>query len=391
MMLTTIPTYFALTDLGFVQAATSEMTMQVASGQRDKALSTFQSSSVLIFVMSLTLAAAILFALVVMGNNVDAFTQHDISLGLITVLCTFAALSLVSRMTLAALRATGSYAIGSIAFDTMTTVEGFAGLLVAYLGGDFLQVALCLMVFRSINLFSMYCMLRILTPWLHYGLGYASLKEAKRLLKPALAAMTIPLALAINLQGVVLIVGAVLSPAAVAVFTPVRTCSRLMIQLVGVVNRATMPELATAFARRSRAQLVNLLKINAAAIACLIVPSCVILGVGGKELVMLWSLGHISADRSFVALVALSTAIHAVWYFASNVLLATNLHVSFAKYSLGASVATLVMVFGLSQVMGLTGTGLALVCGELISLIAIVYVFSRSISILLGTHSEINM
>src|SRR5689334_17280580 len=48
LMLTTIPTYFALTDLGFIQAATADMTMHHARNQQDAVVRVFQSIAVLV-------------------------------------------------------------------------------------------------------------------------------------------------------------------------------------------------------------------------------------------------------------------------------------------------------------------------------------------------------
>lgn len=376
MMLTTIPAYFALTDLGFVQAATSDMTMQMANGRKEGVLATFQSSSLLVFLMSVVLVMIVGTAGVV--AELSGFALAAVDVNVIVIFCLFAALALLSRMPVAALRATGHYAVGTLVFDVMTMIEGLAGLLTAYLGGGFVEVALCLLSMRLVNMLVLHGLLCRKVPWLRYGLAHASIGELKRLVKPAVAAMTIPVALAINLQGVVLIIGAVLSPAAVAVYTPVRTCSRLLIQVIGVVNRATMPELAAAFAREDRGQLLHLLKINGLMIGVLLVPGSIVFALVGKEFVEFWSAGHISPERSFVVLMALATVVHGLWYFASNVLLATNSHVSFAKYSLAASVVTLGLVFALSRTMGLDGAGLAIVIGEMLCVMAVWAMFFAS-------------
>jgi O-antigen/teichoic acid export membrane protein len=373
MMLTTIPTYFALTDLGFVQAATSDMTMQVANGHKQRAVNTFQSASVLIFLICAAVVSVVVLGAT--GANMAGFGGGSIDLALTTTLALFAALSLLSRMPVAALRATGHYALGTLIYDVMTTIEGLASLLTAYLGGGFQDVALCLLLMRLLNMAILYSVLRARVPWLNYGLAHASVAELKRLFRPAIAAMTIPTALAINLQGVVLIIGAVLSPAAVAAYTPVRTCSRLLIQVIGVVNRATMPELAKAFALSDKRQLSHILRINGLMIAGLLIPGSIVFALIGKQFVEFWSAGHISPDRSFVMLVALATVVHGTWYFASNILLATNSHVSFAKYSLAASLATLVLVFVLCRMIGLNGAGVALVIGETLCAIAVTAIF----------------
>ena len=370
MMLTTIPTYFALTDLGFVQASTSDMTMQFANGNREKVISTFQSSLALLVTTCLAAVCAVVTGAAIWSNWLS-----PVNVGLIALLASYAGVSLLSRMSLCSLLATGHYALGTLAYNILIMIEGLAGLLTAFLGGGFVEVAQCLLIMRLVNMFSIYRLARRRVPWLRYSLSHASCSELKRLLKPAMAAMTIPVALAINLQGVVLIIGAVLSPAAVAVYTPVRTCSRLLIQVIGVVNRASMPEISKAFALSDRMELEKILRLNALVVAVVLLPGSIAFAILGKLFVEMWSAGHIIPEHSFVALVALATFVHGSWYFASNVLLATNLHVAFAKYSLAASILTLILVFALSHLIGLDGAGIALIIGEGLCVIAVARIF----------------
>ncbi len=377
VMLTTIPTYFALTDLGFLQATTSEMAMLIARGERARAARVFFSSTVLIVVLAL--GVFLLAALIALGFAArDMLPEAEgVTLSVLLALSAFSALSLLSRLPVAALRATGHYAKGTLAYDAMSTVEGFAGLLVAAAGGGFDDVALCFLLIRMATIMLLSGLLYRSAVWLRPpvqrpgeaikgpvwqdvgssarenpaivarrmrgGISQAvlavgkpavmmfhaaafiarsiDLDEVRTLARPALAAMTIPLALALNLQGVVLIVGALLSPAAVAIYGPVRTCSRLLIQIVGTVNRATMPELSRAHAAERPDDLRRILKVNGLLLLLVLLPGTLVFALIGRDFVALWSGGHILPDRAFVASVALATLVHGCWYFLSNMLL----------------------------------------------------------------------
>src|ERR1700720_4111593 len=64
LLLSAIPSYLTLTDLGFGDASGSEMSMRVAANDRKRALETFQSSWVLVTVVSfviLLLASAVVW------------------------------------------------------------------------------------------------------------------------------------------------------------------------------------------------------------------------------------------------------------------------------------------------------------------------------------------
>src|ERR1700722_13658547 len=62
ILLSAIPSYLSMTDMGFGNAAGNEMTMDVASGNRQRALQTFQSTGALIVTASLLALAAVLTA-----------------------------------------------------------------------------------------------------------------------------------------------------------------------------------------------------------------------------------------------------------------------------------------------------------------------------------------
>src|SRR5439155_25845413 len=86
-------------------------------------------------------------------------------------------------------------------------------------------------------------------PWLRFGFGEARLTQLRTLVRPALANTGIPLALALNVQGMVLVVGATLGPIAVVTFSTLRTLTRLALQMVSTVSHAAEPELASAFGK----------------------------------------------------------------------------------------------------------------------------------------------
>ncbi|MET3614939.1 O-antigen/teichoic acid export membrane protein [Rhizobium aquaticum] len=378
MMLTTIPTYFALTDLGFAQAATTDMTIKAARQEHESVLATFQSVG-LLFVASSATVFALSTLLLMPGILSDAQSEYWMiqNAGIIVLLTGYSALALVSQVTLAGFRATGNYAVGTLVYDSLVLVEGLAALLIAFLGGDFRAVAITFIVMRLFGLAIHYSYLRVRVPWLYLGFGHANFEELKRLLAPALAAMMIPVALAINLQGVVLLVGIVLSPASVALLAPVRTASRVIIQVIGVVNRATMPELGRAFGANAEVAISKLLKLNLLMVLVMLVPGGIAFAVFGAQFVTWWSGGHIVPPKSFVEIMALSMVIHGCWYFGSNVLLATNSHTALAKYILGSSIVSLILLVVFAQRFGLVGSAIALALSELINVIAVFQVILR--------------
>lgn len=364
LMLTTIPTYFALTDLGFVQAATNDMTMRHARGDRAGVLAAFQSVAVLVAGL---LAVAVLAGAALLGWRAAGAplprwaADHAVVLALLLF---YSGLTLLARVLLAAFRSTGRYAAGTMLYDSATVIEATLVLLTAATGGDFLACVTAQVGVRLVSLGILYQLLTRMVPWLRAAPRHASRAEVRRMAGPALAALAVPTALAINLQGLVLVVGAVLSPAAAGIFVPVRTATRLFVQLTGIVNRASMPELAAAYATAAHATVRRLVQANGVVAAGLLLPGAVMIVVAGPWLIGLWTAGHVVPARDFLALMAADMVVHGLWFFAFSFLLAVNLHGRLGLPLLLAMVGGLVLAIPAARGWGLNGVAVAMLLGD---------------------------
>jgi O-antigen/teichoic acid export membrane protein len=375
LMIATLPSYFALTDLGFIQAATSDMTMNAARGNREQVLRTFQSTAILFLATIAAVLSVIGAGLAVLDHSGIAEAQDFPIIATIAVLAVYSGLALLSRLTIAGFRANGLYAQGTLLFDSLVFLEGMIMVAVVLSGGGPLAAATTLLCARPVSMVIAYAVLRRKLPWLHYGHAHASLKEIMRLLHPALGAMTVPAAISVNLQGVVLVIGAVLSPVAVALYTPVRTLSRLAVQLAGIINRATMPEIARAKAQADDQALSRILGLNLAVMGLILLPGCLVFAAIGSPLIALWTGGHIVPPRLFVAIMAAATLAHGLWYFLSNALIATNSHMSLTGTLVTSAPLGLVLAGLGGHLLGLNGVALGLLATELFCLGKVLTVF----------------
>jgi O-antigen/teichoic acid export membrane protein len=371
-MLVTIPAYFALSDMGFTAAATSDMTMAHAKGLREQVCTTFQSIWALVVSCSvglIALSSPLLLPREAMSAHLSWWPHEGSALFFMMV---YSGGALCSRVVLAGFRSTGNYALGTIIYDAIQFLEGLAVLLAAYLGYGFAVCAIAYMVVRYLNLLVCYLVLRRVTPWMLLGFEKARKTEVKRLLKPALSALAIPTALALNLQGMVLIAGTVIGPVAAAMLGPVRTASRITIQLIGIINRATMPEFSSAVATGDKASLNRLLAINLRSVFFVLLPGAFLFGWFGDSLVGYWSGGKIRPDAVFVGLVAVSMFFHGLWFFASNLLVSINRHGRFGKLLLPVSIFAVGVTFPLSMNFGLLGLAIGIICSELLAVVLLV-------------------
>jgi O-antigen/teichoic acid export membrane protein len=245
-------------------------------------------------------------------------------------------------------------------------------------GGDFSECIFAMIAVRSFNLLAMSWMLKRLVPWLHFGVGAANFREVRRLWAPAIAAMAIPTALAMNLQGIVLVTGFFVSASAAATLTTVRTISRVAVQMVGAVNRATMPELSAAGAKDHHSTLSKLVALNLATVGLILLPGGLLFAAFGDRIVEIWTHGKIRPISSFVTLVALAMVAHGFWYFTSNLMLATNAHTKVTRVLVGVSLLSIGLAVPAAYYFGLQGVGNVLVISEVACVFGVLRIALKS-------------
>jgi O-antigen/teichoic acid export membrane protein len=371
IMMSTVPTYFALSDLGFSTAATSDMTMAYARGDKASVIKTFQS--VLVLLSGLCVAFLILTSPIALIPGVLNNVSDEVGAFDLYVFICYGAGILISRAVLGSYRAIGFYARGTIIYDFIQFLEVALALLVAHFGGDILDAVVTMLGVRLANVFILAFDLSQVAPWLKFGLRHASMQEIKRLLRPALNAMVVPTISALNLQGITLVTGFALGPHAVAVLSPVRTLSRIAIQLVGIVNRASLPEFSAAYATEDAQKLHKIINLNIRTILFILFPGVVAFAVAGSWFVRIWSGGTVSPETVFVSVIALGVLLQGMWVFASNLFLAIN---RVGTFTFALSLAVFVSIctgFVFGKLWGLVGVAVAIALGELISVVGAAY------------------
>lgn len=381
VMLTTLPAYLVLSDFGFATAATNDIAMHVARDDREKAIGVLHSVWALNLILCAVIVAGLAAILSVMSAWFADSSPLDGHAWTILLLGGYATLCVLSRTVLGVFRASGFYARGTLIYDTLQFAEGCASLVVAWFGGGFLGAAAALVIMRLINLFALIVILKLTVPSLPLGTGQANLAALKQLLKPAAASMSIPVALALNMQGVGLVVGFLVSPTATAVLSATRTMSRVAVQVISAINRAMVPELSAASAKGDVEAQRRIARINTLMLVFAAAPAALGFGICGPWAIEIWTGGAIRPPMALAGLLGLAMLLHCIWYFGTNLLSATNSHGKMTLGVLGASVLTILLAFTLPRFWGLPGAGVAVVVGEAACVAWFFFVGSRAPSI----------
>lgn len=370
LMLAAIPAFLAICDGGFAGAANREMSMRSGAGNRSGALSLFQSTWIFLLLVSLGFGLLALVAVQVaplhswLGFKVmDPATVKMVAILLVAdVLAGFQA-----GIIYGGFYCEGRYAMGMALNATMQLME-FGGLALAVAsGGGPVEAAVGSLGGSIGGLFLMRLGLYRATPWLRYGWRFAAPGEVRRIVGPALASLAFPVGNSLNIQGMRLIVGLVLGPPAVVVFSTLRTLTRLAMQPSSIINLLMEPEMALAYGGNHQDVFRRLFNHSCQVALWVSAASCIVLGVAGKQLLGIWTHGDVAMDWPLYALLLLSVAVNSVWHTALMAAWATNRHVQTALvYAAVYGGGAFGFAYIFSTFLGLSGVGLALLISELV-------------------------
>lgn len=342
LMLMTVPSYIALSDLGFGAAASVIVTRSIARGSYSEAVEAIQST--MAFVLCVVAAVSVLVisyaaSFVWLTHNEYTFSRFEISFAIISIVFYSIVLTLMSIVTVV-YRATHKFAFAITFSGTLILIEGAFALGSAYLGAGIAVVALAILIIRTIGYFAFVRVLSHFEPWCQIGLKRATWRSVRELSKPSAAALALTFATALGLQGMVLSLGVTAGAAAVAVFGATRTISRVPLQLSGLVLRPSLPELTRAFAARDAWLVRRLTTINVVFAAVATIPVSLALVAFGQSVLSWFSHDQLHASRLLIGLLCSSAIVNALWTAIAAPLLSTNRQHEFAFYYLGLSAAS---------------------------------------------------
>ncbi len=385
ILLSTVPAYFALSDLGFANAAGNEMTMRVARGDRPGALVVFQSAWAL--VTGLTFAPIALL----MGTAQFLPLMHWLKLATLThtevttvilILLVQLFFDLQTSLIGIAYRCDGHFAAGTMIRNFVRLSEFLAGMTALCLGAHFVGVALATVLTRMVGNALTIWDVRRRSPWLAMGWRHADWPTLKAMVSPALSFMGFPLGNALSLQGMVTVVGHLLGPVAVVSFNTSRTLSRFVWQIMSAITNTVWVELSTAFGAGDIPLARRLHRRTCQAAIWISVPLCLVLLAAGRPIYHLWTHGKVAFDPVLFALLLLVVICNSFWSASYITLIAVNRHQKLALVYTLATGFSLVIAVMLTRLFGLHGAALALL---VIDVFMSNYVVARSLALVQDT------
>jgi O-antigen/teichoic acid export membrane protein len=180
--------------------------------------------------------------------------------------------------------------------------------------------------------------------------------------------MAFPLGFALSLQGMVTMIGLLLGPVAVVTFATLRTLSRFVFQLGGVISNATWPEASFAFSSRDLPLARALHRRGFQAVGWLTVSLAVATIAVAPFLLKAWTRGVVSFDALMLGTLLVVAVIDATWTASSVVVMAAGKYRAISvRYALCTAVSLVAAGMTL-RAFGVEAAPFALLAGSLVML-----------------------
>lgn len=368
LILSAVPMYLSISDIGFGSVAGNDMAMRVAAGDHVGALETFQSTWALVSAISVAIAAAA-FSFIFMtplASWLQIRTMPMAQARLVLVLLSIYSLGVLQASTLlSGFRSDGKYPLGALGTNLVRLAENAAVLSILTLHAGPVRVAFAMASVRLVGTFAVSILLATSLRWIRFGFSHATWRRIKDLAQPAFAFMAFPTGNALSIQGMTVLIGMLLGPVAVATFTPMRTLSRFPYQVIDSIKNAVWPELSSAYGAQ-KWELARKLHRSSCQIALWFALVAVIgLAIGGPACFRIWTRGQVVMDQPCFDILLLVVVASSLWNTSSAVSVAANRHEHLAlQYILGTS-GSLLLGYVLVQHFGLTGAAVALLACDL--------------------------
>jgi len=176
--------------------------------------------------------------------------------------------------------------------------------------------------------------------------------------------MALPVGNALNLQGMLLVVGHVLGPVAVVIFATARTVSRTAVAFMQMISNTIWPEMSSAVGAGNM-PLARLLHRRACQISIASGLGIVVaMAVAGPWIWGRWTRHSFPTDTILLDLMLLLVIFSSLWLTSIVALTATNRQQHVALVYLAATGGSLVAAWVMAHLFGLRGVAVALIAGE---------------------------
>jgi len=263
-----------------------------------------------------------------------------------------------------AFRCVSKYVYGTFLKSVILLLSFLAVSGVVMFGGSPVRTAAAYFGVNAAGTLWLWVALRREVPWIRFGFEHARWATLRRLLGPSVSFLALPIGLSVNLQGMLLVVGHVLGPVAVVIFSTARTVSRVAVQFMNMISNTIWPEMSTAVGAGdwplARAIHRRACQISIASGLAIVLAMATV----GPWIWPHWTLHTFPTDTVLLDLMLLLVIFSSLWMTSMTALTATNRHQRVTLMYLIATTCAVAAAWFLAHHFGLRGVAVALIAGE---------------------------
>jgi len=377
LMLCAFPIYIAIADFGVATIAGNKMTMLYADNRHAEANKVFQSA----LLMCSLIAVSLFLLCLVCAYGYQSFANAPFAyMNSLLLLVVAALLALMGNLFDSLFRSVGQYAKGTLLVTTSRLMEWVFSIVGVLLFGTIEAASIGFLFGRLLmTLVNLVIAVRTVKVY-QWSFAQSSMETVRELLRPSLAFMAFPVGNAINIQGITMLVGFVLGPAAVVIYNTYRTVSRILVQAVSLVTKPVWPELSAAFGIKDAVKAKYLVRLMALYAFGFTLLGSLLLYLFGNLLIDFWTKGQVQFDSGVYGYVLAAAAVSAFSQVFITLIVSTNNHIAYCKFFIFSSVFNFVGIYLFRQHLELFDIAVLMFVIECVLFVA-AYWFAKKVKI----------
>src|SRR5215213_7508004 len=370
LVLSSFVAYLSLTDMGGQNYIVNRLTQAYAL--QDFSLFRRVLHTGLAIFLVMPMAVFLLFAAAILIVPPQSFlpimrTDHEVVVWVLAILAFQFVFSMPQGILLGIYRAVGLLPRGAMLANLILFLQLALMAAALWLGSGMVLIAgLQMLPYPLVAVIAVWDLNRRFPQFSLLSLKGAEYSMGLTFVRPSLHFLSIQITQIFSIQGMILVVAAVLSPIQVVIFSTTRTIVASMRQLLNLITNTAWPEMTRLDAQQNLDGLYTLFRAVLRSSLFLAAVLASIFHFFGGAIYHLWLGGKVEYEQVIMDLFLVYFLQLVFWLTCSHVLVSTNRHHTLSKILLAASALTIVLALAGGRYFGLQGVVLGMIVGDLI-------------------------
>lgn len=359
LVLTSIVSYLSLSDIGAQLYIVNRLTIHNSLNNSEEFKKELKSG-IIFFTLFPIIAFILLMVIILIINSIGIFKllNNREDLIVILVLGLSYIISLPFGMLLGVYRSKGYIAKSIMFSNVLVVLQMLMTIIFLKMNFEMIGIALCLVIPNFIIFYFAIKDIHKTYPSLDiYKFERPDYIFLKKSLKPSLHFFNIQVSQAINIQGIILVIGFILGSAQVVTFSVVRTVVNSSRQILSLIINTAWQELTSLYTVGKFNELRWLFQFILQLTMLMTLSICALLILYGKPIFEYWLGTKFVYDVNLMNLFIIYIVEFILWTTSGNLLMSINCHKEYSKLLLITSILSIIasllgaILFGLSGVI----------------------------------------